>query len=378
MIKFMHIADLHMGSGFRMFPGKEERLRQYQISALTRITSEIIKRAPHILLVAGDLFDDSSAADPQAAGVVEENFSRIAGEGIKILIVPGTHDSAGYAGSIFRKKNFGALHIFSSPEPERILIETPGGPVNIWGFSYRPGYTGTNPLELIKAQSGVNLLLAHASVIFNPEWKARSKDFPVTPGDLDRFPFDYWALGHYHGYQELYNSSKKLIGAYPGIPFSRSFSEPGEGFIIYGEIKAGAGVSLTKIKVSDSVFISGSLDMAGIKSDESLKKILLDKYPGGCFLKLVLEGSASYIPDTDSLSAGLSDRFSFISLIDETLLVSPALEISAASESAIMGDFIKKIRTLIAEAPDEESRSVRSEALRRALYYFGRAGDNNR
>ena len=378
MIKFMHIADLHMGSGFRMFPGREGSLRQMQKGILAGIASEVIKRAPHVLLVAGDLFDDSSGSDLQAVAAVEEQFLRIAGEGVKILIVPGTHDSAGYADSIYKRKKFGAFHIYSSAEPEGIVMDTPGGPLCVWGFSYLPGPSAGKPLERIKMNQGANVLLAHASVIFNPEWKARIKDFPVSPGDLDRFPFDYWALGHYHGYRELYTSSKKLIGAYPGIPVSRSFTEPGEGFIIYGELTAGGGVSVTKIKVSDSPFISGSLDMAGIGSDALLKKMLMGKYQRGSFIKINLEGTASYVPDLEALSSELADHFSSINITDSSLLVSGALEKAAAAESAIMGEFIKRIRKLIMEAEGEDNGRIPREALRRALYYYGRTGNKNR
>jgi DNA repair exonuclease SbcCD nuclease subunit len=98
-IRFLHLADLHLGASFPSLGERaEERSRDF-LNAFLRAVEYATGEAKPVdfVVIAGDLFDTH---DPDEAIVVqaETAFDRLARAGLPVLISPGTHDAPSATG----------------------------------------------------------------------------------------------------------------------------------------------------------------------------------------------------------------------------------------------------------------------------------------
>ena len=87
-MKFIHIADLHIGKRVRGFSLIDE-----QKYALEQVASYAVQEKVHAVIIAGDVFD-KPVAPLEALDVLEEFFATLATAHIPVVAIAGNHDSA--------------------------------------------------------------------------------------------------------------------------------------------------------------------------------------------------------------------------------------------------------------------------------------------
>jgi exonuclease SbcD len=87
-LRFLHTADWHVGKAIRGRPRYEEFA-----AALDEVVGIARDEAVDAVLVAGDLYEHR-AAPPEADAVVFEALRRLHEAGIRMVAIPGNHDSA--------------------------------------------------------------------------------------------------------------------------------------------------------------------------------------------------------------------------------------------------------------------------------------------
>lgn len=87
-MRFLHTADWHVGKQIR----GRSRMEEFE-AALDQVVGIATEERVDAVLVAGDLYEHRAPA-PEADALVFETLLRLRSEGIRVVAIPGNHDSA--------------------------------------------------------------------------------------------------------------------------------------------------------------------------------------------------------------------------------------------------------------------------------------------
>ncbi len=235
-MKFIHLSDLHIGKRVNEFSMLEDQ--EYILTEILRIIEE---EKPDGVLIAGDVYDRSVPTE-EAVKLWDSFLVKLAHRNVQTYAISGNHDSA------VRFSNYGALldvsgiHLSSVYDGtvKKYMLEDQWGAVNIYLLPFlkpaivRPffpdreikNYTEAMQVAIeameVKPEER-NILVCHQFVT----GALRSDSEEVVVGGLDNVDaavfqdFDYVALGHIHGKQQIGRETIR----YCGTPLKYSFSE---------------------------------------------------------------------------------------------------------------------------------------------------------
>lgn len=239
-MKFIHLSDLHLGIRFR-----ELSLLEDQRFILDRILELINTEKPDCIVIAGDVYD-KTYAPAEAVALLDDFLWKLKTTGAEILIISGNHDSPERLSFGSRIMNECGIHISRtySGADEPVVLSDDNGTVNFWLLPFvRPGNvrrffpdTEINTYtDAVKAAIGgmkeKGLDFSERNVIVTHQFvtgASISGSEEITVGGTDNVEasafdgFDYVALGHIHGAQNV--SGDERI-RYCGTPLKYSFSE---------------------------------------------------------------------------------------------------------------------------------------------------------
>lgn len=235
-MKLMHLSDLHLGkrvNDYSMLPDQK-----YILDQILTIADE---EKPDALLIAGDVYD-KSVAPAEAVELFDSFLVSLSQKHIPVIVSSGNHDSPERLA--FGGRLMDAAGIYLSPVYDgscrRVTLEDAFGPVDVHMLPFVkpatvrrffPEAEITNYTEAVAAAIGAmeidpnrrNVLLSHQFV--TAAATCESEELYVGGAenvDATVFgPFDYVALGHLHGPQNV--GSQRI--RYCGTPLKYSFSE---------------------------------------------------------------------------------------------------------------------------------------------------------
>lgn len=235
-MKFLHLADLHLGkrvNGFSMLEDQAHILRQ--------ILAILDDEQPDGVLIAGDVYD-KSVPSVEAVGLLDGFLTELRARGVPVLLISGNHDSPERLAFGGRVMDSCGIHI--SPVYDGALapvtLQDAFGPVHVWLLPFvKPAHVRrwfpdadiesyTDAMAEAVAHMGIdtaarNVLVTHQFVTGG----TRSGSEELSVGGTDNVdsgvfaPFDYVALGHLHGAQHIGRETIR----YAGSPLKYSFSE---------------------------------------------------------------------------------------------------------------------------------------------------------
>ncbi|MFQ3543770.1 DNA repair exonuclease [Halobacillus rhizosphaerae] len=226
-LRFIHSADLHLDSPFTQLSGVPEslieQLRASTFEAFTRLIDQAIHHKVHMVLIAGDLFNESTRS-LKAQIHLRNGFRRLDNEGIQVYITHGNHDYLkGMRHPVTYPDN---VHVFTQETVEVLpLIIAGTHTANIYGFSYvEKQVTDRKAAEFTRDPTcPLHIAMLHGSL------DGPGGDHDVYASfsleELREQSMDYWALGHIHKRQHL-SIEPPII--YPGNIQGRSRKEQGE------------------------------------------------------------------------------------------------------------------------------------------------------
>ena len=235
-MKFLHLADLHLGkrvNGFSMLEDQAHILRQ--------ILAILDDEQPDGVLIAGDVYD-KSVPSVEAVELLDGFLTELRARGVPVLLISGNHDSPERLAFGGRVMDSCGIHI--SPVYDGALapvtLQDEFGPVHVWLLPFvKPAHVRrwfpdadiesyTDAVAEAVARMDIdtaarNVLVTHQFVTGG----ARSGSEELSVGGTDNVdsgvfaPFDYVALGHLHGAQHIGRETIR----YAGSPLKYSFSE---------------------------------------------------------------------------------------------------------------------------------------------------------
>lgn len=235
-MKFLHLADLHLGkrvNGFSMLEDQAHILRQ--------ILAILDDEQPDGVLIAGDVYD-KSVPSVEAVELLDDFLTELRARGVPVLLISGNHDSPERLAFGGRVMDSCGIHI--SPVYDGALapvtLQDAFGPVHVWLLPFvKPAHVRrwfpdadiesyTDAMAEAVAHMDIdtaarNVLVTHQFVTGG----TRSGSEELSVGGTDNVdsgvfaPFDYVALGHLHGAQHIGRETIR----YAGSPLKYSFSE---------------------------------------------------------------------------------------------------------------------------------------------------------
>ena len=230
MIRFIHCADIHLGSPFTGLQQNNSTIAFQAIEATKKAFLTLINTAIeyHVdfVLISGDIFD-SSHQHIQEKIFLKEQFQRLAQAGIYTYLIHGNHDY----GRFTEDWNNDWVKVFKEEVSTEILKTSSGESVAISGFSYDTRWITESMAMHFPLR---NSLVDYHLGMYHGQTRTASDSStayaPFKVSDLEKLHYDYWALGHIHRAMDL-DSYGKI--AYSGTIQGRSFKEMGEkGFYV--------------------------------------------------------------------------------------------------------------------------------------------------
>lgn len=242
-MKIIHTGDWHIGKIVHEYSMIEEQ--EFILKQFVKLVKE---EKPHVVIIAGDIYDRSVAP---IEGV--ELLDRVLGQiildlGIPVLVISGNHDSPeriSFGSGILRSKNLFIEGLFKK-DISRIVIGDDYGAVNFYMLPYADPAIVRNVYEdgsirthnqamkaIINRVSNYlnrnerNVMITHGYARGIEELSISDSERPLSIGgadyvDIECFKdFNYTALGHLHRAQQAGNGK----AFYSGSLLKYSFSE---------------------------------------------------------------------------------------------------------------------------------------------------------
>jgi len=374
-IRILHTADLHLGAPLKNFGDLARERRRDFLKTFDRIITLAIKREVDCLLVAGDLFD-ATQVDAETVGRVQDGFERLAGRGIRVILIPGTHDNVVSAESVYNRYPFAGAHILKDPVVTAPLaLEIRGTTVNFYGFAFRSDRS-REALESMRRRDagGLHVGLLHGSLKGSPEWEMRKKDIPFTVAELAALGLDYVALGHYHNVGCL-EEQGRVVACYPGSPEGKKFGENGERHVLIVEVGERVA-TVEKVPVQTRIVDERVVDASLFPEPDALEGELARLASPDLIARVRLVGTVEDPLDTANLVGRLQGKYAWLELVDETDLYDSDHVKRMEREDSIRGLFIRKVHERFGKAESETERELCREALKLVMGRFVRGGGN--
>lgn len=237
-MKLIHLSDLHLGKRVNDFSMLEDQ--QYILAEILQI---IDREKPDGVLIAGDVYD-KSVPSAEAVALLDDFLVRLSKRELRIFVISGNHDSPermAFGGRLMERSGVHLAPVYDG-KVEPVVLTDQYGPVKLYLLPFvKPSHvrrcfpereiaTYTDAVAAAIEAMGVdtavrNVLVTHQFVT----GAARCDSEELSVGGTDNVdaavfdPFDYVALGHIHGPQQVGRETVR----YCGTPLKYSFSEAG-------------------------------------------------------------------------------------------------------------------------------------------------------
>ena len=225
-MKFIHAADIHLGSPFQGLKNIPANIRKRVVSstgvAMKNLVQAAIENTVDFVCIAGDLFDNPEP-DLETLNLAIDQLEILNAANIPVFLSYGNHDylNAKIPGVIFPDN----VSIFGEKVETKQITLVDGSTVDITGFSYNKRAEINARIEEYPSKSNqadFQIGMLHGSMDGLKSSEAHYAPFTIS--QLLAKNYDYWALGHIHKRQTL---NDMPVIAYAGNTQGRHINEPG-------------------------------------------------------------------------------------------------------------------------------------------------------
>ena len=235
-MKLIHLSDIHLGKRVNEFSMLED-----QAHILKKILAVVDEEKPDGVLIAGDVYD-KSVPSTEAVQLFDDFLVRLAERKLPVFIISGNHDSPERLSFANRLIDAAGIHLAPvyNGVVEPITLSDEYGPVNVYMLPFiKPAHVRgffpdteiTGYSDAVAAAIGrMNIDKTQRNVLITHQFVTgaqRSDSEELSVGGTDNIgaevfcDFDYVALGHIHGPQNMDSGRIR----YCGSPLKYSLSE---------------------------------------------------------------------------------------------------------------------------------------------------------
>ena len=235
-MKLLHLSDLHIGRRLNEIPLLED-----QEYILTQILQLIDSAKPDVVMICGDVYD-KSIPSAEAVTLFDDFLCRLSKRETQVMIISGNHDSAerlAFGNRLIKQSGIHISPVYDG-NVEPVTLHDEFGPVDFWLLPFvKPAHVRRHyqdasiesytdairvAIEHMAVDTGRrNVILTHQFVTGATVCDSEEISVGGTDNvDASVFEaFDYVALGHIHGQQNI--GSNRI--RYCGTPLKYSLSE---------------------------------------------------------------------------------------------------------------------------------------------------------
>ena len=369
-LRVLHTADLHLGRSFQSWGDAAQTRRQDLLDTLDEIGQIARQQRVHLLLLAGDQFDQHNP-DRAIASRFFSWLDALGQDGVRVAMISGNHDSYWYEDSVYRQALPENTVFFSDTQcQEPVEIYASGLNVSLYGIAHdHTRHRDVLPGFRRRGESDVHIGLMHATVDPRSDIEVAERYLPLSSADLATTELDYLALGHLHRARTI-NEGGPGMAAYPGSPEPLHVGETGERSVTLATFSGGPP-QISTIPCGKRVARREAVDATGLTDSEIAERIatLADET---VILTAELTGAPQEIVDTDPLARRLAHHFCYLTVTDRTSVVDSGYVRRIENEHTIRGEFVRRLRDRIAAAGDDRERRVAELALQVGLIQLER------
>lgn len=289
-MKFLHIADLHIGKTLN-----QKSLLEDQKIILDQIIKQMEDNNIEVLLLAGDIYDKQIPSKEAVSLFNDFLCDAILNHHYKIYIISGNHDSVerlNFASSILKSEGLFIETYATSPIAKYELFDE-AGKINLYMLPYStPLYTRTKFETTCKTYSEMikyycessninfkerNVLMTHHTLLHENEAAFSDSEIRFNIGGLEGIDasyfndFSYVALGHLHVPQYLGKEHIRYSGSI--LKYSESEIEVEKSSVMVEIDKSGqAHITLLPLKpLRDLKVLKGTIDELLVNPSETIE-----------------------------------------------------------------------------------------------------------
>ncbi|MGI5883072.1 MAG: DNA repair exonuclease [Dethiobacteria bacterium] len=367
MLRFLHLADLHLGWEPSYLPEDKRKIRRRERDRLLEKAVDFAlspQNRIQAVLIVGDLFEHYS---PEGALVTQamDQLARLNQAGMMVVTIPGNHDEITYRNSVYREhgENWPGF-LVRNPMPELSIAHEIGGTmVHIYSLAYTGGITRPGSIKSFPRSdaSGLHIGAFHGSL----DWEGLAdRSLPLDSSLLAAAGYDYIALGHYHTYMEKRVGTGKAV--YPGAAEFKSFSDPGSGFQVVVEYN-GKEAKTENVPMAVRKHRYEEINLSTLADPEELRQACLKFAGEEVMIHLTFSGTPRFSINAGALTGELESHFFHLEIVNDARYFAEDFLNSIADEPTVRGMYVRRIREKQGRASTEREQKVLQQALLKGL-----------
>ncbi len=361
---FVHAADIHLDSPLKGLSGEEhdqnavKRIRSATREALEKLVSYVIEQKCCFLVIAGDLYD-GDWKDFQTGLFFIKQMKRLESKSIPVFMIFGNHDAES---KITRQLSLpGNVTVFSAKKPETHKLEQYKVALHGQGFKMREineNLARNYPGPIL---GYFNIGILHSGL----EGKSEHANYaPCTLDELVHKGYDYWALGHIHKQEILYQEPHVV---YSGNLQGRHIQETGPKGAFLVSIENDSVQDITPFYVD---VVRWSLIQVSVEGC-SEKQEVFDRIREEIEEAVTVEADGRLLACRIELQGQTPAHYQLLTSIDELLAEATAAALVQGEEAA----WIERIK-INTQHPDSSSIDDMQDALGELMQSFDGAADD--
>lgn len=360
MIRLLHTADVHLGRQFPSLRNKAGEYRNQLIRTFEKVVDLAVTENVSLLLIAGDLFDTNRVYG-LTVGRVLSAFRKLEASGVRVCIIPGTHDAYS-EDSLYRSLRFPPNTTVFTPEHSQETYEDLD--LTVYGMVPESESWGKSPLQGLSLahRSKLHIGMAHCSIklgeIIDNDAMILDKDEIASSG------LDYLALGHWHSIQDFSQGNTKAY--YSGSPEPIDMDQKGAGNVVMVTLKDKGKVEIQPIRIGTKKCESVVIDVSSLESNDSIAKMIQSKADPNLILEVTLTGlcGMDYDLSYQEIENMLGEHFFHLRVVDNSHPKLEEVKSQNYPEKTVAGRFLRIMDEKIAASRTQEDKSVYEEALK--------------
>lgn len=359
LIRFMHTADIHLGAQFAFLDTAKKQIRKTELMLCCESIFSLCRaNSIKLLLLSGDIFENNSVAETEAAA-----FLRLIEETPDTTVVfsAGNHDPLTDNSPFMRLRLPDNLIVFGGEDE---CVELPLLKVRLYGRSFKSVYMSAKPFSITPPDDDMaNILVIHGNLGAD----AADNYNPISKDYIRSSKMDYIALGHVHTFSGIQKEGSTFY-AYSGCPEPHGFDESGDCGVICGELSKGfCNATLVKTALREhcvlDIDITDCQDNIEIcnKIHQTATEIYAEKANKNLYkINLVGQIGEQLSLNTGDLVRRLEEELFYIKIKDKTEL---KIDLELLSkEASLKGMFTRAMLEKIKAQPQDE------EKIKKALF----------
>ena len=257
--KFLHAADLHLGSPFQGLAVKDADIARRFADASRKAFSTLVARAVEegvgFAVIAGDVYD-GDWKDSTIGLFFNREVARLDRAGIPVYFLKGNHDAESVITRSISLPD--SVWEFSTRKPTTFRIEALKVALHGQGFAERAATENLALTYPAPVPGWFNIGVLHTSLTGRPPHAGYA---PCSPDELRARGYDYWALGHVHEFEIV---SREPAIVFPGNLQGRSIRETGAKGAVIVTVEDGRTAAIDRIIVDEARWCDLTLDISGL------------------------------------------------------------------------------------------------------------------